>query len=138
MGVAAVPEPAEVDDASNASGSGRRPEASRRLAIEILEGSLAGHRVDQVERHVDASHRPRERRLVQAIALDNRCRGRHAVAQPFRPPGQAAQPVAGGLEPRNEQAADIACGAGEQNRETGHGCDLTGLRGRRAEHVRTG
>src|SRR5687768_3023927 len=98
-------QPAEVDDAGDAGGGGGAAKIPRSAPIERRESRTGGHGVHQVVGGVHAGERRTERRLVEAIALDDfgrRPARRHSrwIAR------QASDRAAAILQPSEKAAAD--------------------------------
>src|SRR5438067_665844 len=67
----AAPEPAQVDDAANPGCPGGISEVLRRRPVKRLEPGRGLHRVDEVERGVDALHRTAKRHRIHDVAGDH-------------------------------------------------------------------
>src|SRR5271157_2685959 len=113
---------AEVDDSFQAGLRGGRSEVPRGTEVTLAERTLAaGHRVDQVVCDAAARQSRAERVAVEHVARDD-LDPSHPVptAEPVRVAGQAADSMALGQQQGYQPAADVASGAGDEDRLGGH------------------
>ena len=109
-------EPAEVDDAPDPGEARLLGEVAGPPAVLLHEVAPRSHGVNHVEGRPDPVHPPLQAVPVEDVALDD-LRGRGgAVPQGLGTPGQAADRTPRLFQRPQQPAADVARGAGEENR----------------------
>ena len=113
--VAAVAEPADVDDLPHARLARGMGEVTGRRAVLDLEAPGRAHRVDQIVCARDAFEGGAEAAGIQNVSGDHLRASRHARPQEVRPPGEAAQGApALFLEQLQQPAANVPRRAGQK------------------------
>src|SRR5690606_35146417 len=114
-------EPAQVDDAADAGGVRGGGEVARPLLVPAGEVGPAAHRVHQVVGDVHVRQRRSQGLGGQHVAPDDRHVGApRVVAELLGRTGQAAHPVPGGEQFRDEPAADVAARPRDQDPRHAH------------------
>src|ERR687897_1249904 len=119
----------QVDDAPHARRGCGSGEGSGGTPVGLLETAAGAESVDQVVGHLDPVERPPRSLRIGRVGPDPfHSRGPRVVPQPFRRPAHAANPETGVEKLRNEPAADVTGGAGDQAGrpalKIGHGASL--------------
>jgi hypothetical protein len=117
---ASLAQPAQIDDALATGSFGGGGEIARQFPVALrVARTNRDHRVHHVVGDAAAAHRIGKALGVADVAgndLDRRVIGPGAVVELLRAARQAAHPVPGLDQTRNQSAADIAGGTGHENR----------------------
>ena len=114
--LAAFAESPEVDDPVHAGPARLAGEVEGRPAVLLHEIAPGAHGVDHVVGRPDSVHPPLQARRVEGIAFDDLGGGRDAVPEGLGTAGQAADPEPGVFQRAQQPPADVARGAGEEDR----------------------
>ena len=109
-----VGQSSKIDDAPHAGARGGTTKVGGSPPVQFRELRPGGHGMNEVVRRVHASEGADERGLVEAVTLDDLCRG-PARRDFFRLPRDTSNSAAGLFEMSKQTAADVSSSAGEQN-----------------------
>ncbi len=117
-----IGETAQIDDASDASGTGGGAEVDGGYPLGVFEAFCPAERVRQVVRRFDARERGTEGRAIQQVALDDLGGRSDPITKELRAPGEASHGDALRFESPKQAATDVAGGARQQDARCGvHG-----------------
>ena len=114
--LASIAESAEVDDAAHSGTAGLLCEIAGGPAVLLLEVTRRAHGVHHVEGGANAVHGASQALPVEDVGLDDLRGGGNAALEGPGTPGQAADALARRFQRAQQPPADVAGGAGEEDR----------------------